>query len=49
MTFIDGVVLVQMGTLAILAVSFWQAGLRPLAVAQCCYLVATAALFFGKA
>lgn len=49
MTCANVVVVVQMGTLATLAVLFWRAGQHSLALAQFCYLVATAALFLGRA
>lgn len=49
MTFANIVVIIQMATLATLSILFFKAGQAPLALAQLCYLVATAALFLGQA
>lgn len=44
----DLLVLVQVGTEVGLAVLFWHAGLKPLAIAQLAYGVATVVLFYGQ-
>ena len=48
MTVVDAVVVLQMATFLTLAVAFALSGKVPLAVAQGCYAIATAALFYGK-
>ncbi len=41
------IVAVQMLTMLALAIYFWRDGLGRLAMAQACYLIATAFLFIG--
>jgi hypothetical protein len=45
----DALVVIQMATMVALAAYFFKDGLAHLGVAQCCYVVATGALFIAGA